>query len=80
MPRTALRSWDCGMSFSLAEVSHSTKDIEQWHSDGTEILNDIAPPQPAEEPALFALAFMRKQGQRAISSGTHSGFSTRPQP
>lgn len=35
---------------------------EQWHSDGTEILNDIAPPQPADGAGTICFGVYEKTG------------------
>jgi hypothetical protein len=37
---------------------------DQWHSDGTEILNDTAPPQPANGAGTICLGVYKKTGPR----------------
>jgi hypothetical protein len=37
---------------------------DQWHSDGTEILNDTAPPQPANGSGTICLGVYKKTGPR----------------
>jgi hypothetical protein len=39
--------------------------FDQWHSDGTEILNDTAPPQPANGAGTVCLGVFKKTGPRA---------------
>jgi hypothetical protein len=39
---------------------------DQWHSDGTEILNDIAPPEPANGSGAFCLGVYKKTGPRSF--------------
>ena len=36
--------------------------FDQWHSDGTEILNDTAPPQPANGAGTVCLGVYKKTG------------------
>lgn len=38
--------------------------FDQWHSDGTEILNDTAPPQPANGAGTVCLGVYKKVGAR----------------
>jgi hypothetical protein len=38
--------------------------FDQWHSDGTEILNDTAPPQPANGAGTICLGVYKKTGPR----------------
>lgn len=38
--------------------------FDQWHSDGTEILNDTAPPQPANGAGTVCLGVFEKTGPR----------------
>jgi len=38
--------------------------FDQWHSDGTEILNDIAPPQPANGAGTVCLGVYKQTGPR----------------
>jgi hypothetical protein len=40
--------------------------IDQWHSDGTEILNDIAAPQPANGAGTICLGVFKKTGPRSV--------------
>lgn len=40
--------------------------IDQWHSDGTEILNDIAAPQPANGAGTVCLGVFKKTGPRSV--------------
>ena len=40
--------------------------IDQWHSDGTEILNDIAAPQPANGSGTVCLGVFKKTGARSV--------------
>lgn len=40
--------------------------IDQWHSDGTEILNDIAAPQPAKGSGTVCLGVFKKTGPRSV--------------
>jgi hypothetical protein len=37
---------------------------DQWHSDGTEVLNDTAPPQPANGAGTICLGVYKKTGPR----------------
>ena len=46
---------------------------DQWHSDGTEILNDIAPPQPANGAGTICLGVYKKTGPRSFKL-VHPGF------
>ena len=39
---------------------------DQWHSDWTEILNDTAPPQPANGAGTICLGVYKKTGPRAF--------------
>jgi hypothetical protein len=39
--------------------------FDQWHSDGTEILNDTAPPQPPNGAGTVCLGVFKKTGPRA---------------
>lgn len=39
--------------------------FDQWHSDGTEILNDIAPPQPANGAGTICLGVYKETGPRS---------------
>lgn len=41
---------------------------DQWHSDGTEILNDTAPPQPANGTGTICLGVYKKTGPRTYKS------------
>ena len=38
--------------------------FDQWHSDGTEILNDTAPPQPANGAGTVCLGVFQQTGSR----------------
>lgn len=40
--------------------------IDQWHSDGTEILNDIAAPQPANGSGTVCVGVFKKTGPRTF--------------
>jgi hypothetical protein len=40
---------------------------DQWHSDGTEILNDTAPPQPANGAGTICLGVYKKTGPRTYT-------------
>jgi hypothetical protein len=39
---------------------------DQWHNDGTEILNDNAPPQPANGAGTICLGVYKKTGPRTF--------------
>jgi hypothetical protein len=41
---------------------------DQWHSDWTEILNDTAPPQPANGTGTICLGVYKKTGPRTYTS------------
>jgi hypothetical protein len=41
---------------------------DQWHSDWTEILNDTAPPQPANGTGTICLGVYKKTGPRSYKS------------
>ena len=49
------------------------KGYDQWHGDGTEILNDIAPPQPANGAGTICLGVYKKTGPRSFKL-VHPGF------
>lgn len=42
--------------------------FDQWHSDWTEILNDTAPPQPANGTGTICLGVYKKTGERTYKS------------
>jgi hypothetical protein len=42
--------------------------FDQWHSDWTEILNDTAPPQPANGTGTICLGVYKKTGPRTYKS------------
>ena len=42
--------------------------FDQWHSDGTEIINDTAPPQPANGTGTICLGVYKKTGPRTYKS------------
>ena len=42
--------------------------FDQWHSDGLEILNDTAPPQPANGTGTICLGVYKKTGPRTYKS------------
>ena len=47
---------------------------DQWHSGGTEILNDIAPPEPANGSGAFCLGVYKKTGPRSFKL-VHPAFA-----
>ena len=53
--------------------------VDVLHRDGTEILNDTAPPQPAKGACAVCLGVYEKTGRHIpINSNTLSGHSTQP--
>jgi len=48
--------------FMLADGQPFDEGYEQWHSDGTEIINDVAPPQAANGSGAVCLGVYEKSG------------------
>ena len=48
--------------FMVADGQPFDEAYEQWHSDGTEIINDVAPPQAANGSGAVCLGVYEKSG------------------
>jgi len=48
--------------FLISDGQPFDEGFDQWHSDGTEILNDTAPPQPANGAGTVCLGVYKKVG------------------
>jgi hypothetical protein len=52
----------------ISEGQVFDEGYDQWHSDGLEILNDTAPPQPANGTGTICLGVYKKTGPRTYKS------------